>query len=85
MPKEIKQPALKNPTAMGFSDALAYLQMKGHPLTAWAMRKEVQQFPERFGAMRRNPLSKRGRGGRYYFFKENLDKYTSLQETFHRK
>jgi hypothetical protein len=74
-----------NSNLLNFNEALAYLQSKGHPLSSWGMRKEVKNFPDRFGACRRNPLATRGRGGRFFFPKEALDKYTSLQETFVRK
>lgn len=70
---------------LDFGQALAYLIRLGHPLRAHSMRKELRDFPERFGAFRRNPLTRRGRGGKFFFTKQNLDKYTSLQETFLRK
>jgi hypothetical protein len=69
----------KSPQLLSFNQALAYLQKLGHPLKAHSMRKEVKNFPERFGAMRRNQLAKRGRGGAYFFTKDNLDKYRSLE------
>lgn len=62
---------------MDFAAALAYLQGKGHPITHYSFRKELRHFPERFGAVRRNPLRKRGRGGKFYFYKTWLDKYKS--------
>lgn len=76
-----------NPEFLTFNEAYAYLkEEKGHfALTPWSMRKELKNFPERYGAVRRNPLAKRGRGGRFFFTKAALDKYTSLEETFVRK
>jgi len=61
---------------MGFKDALSYLRKRYPKLSAWSLRNEVRNFPERFGAMRRNPIKKRGRGGRFTFTKAALDRYS---------
>lgn len=62
-----------------FKQALAYLQKKGHHVNAHDLRKETRFFPERFpGMCRRNPLMRRGRGGKIYFTKSGLDQYQSV-------
>jgi hypothetical protein len=79
-----KMPPSEFPDMMDFYQALRYLQSKGHKVKENDLRKEVHNFPERFGAMRRNPLSTRGRGGKFYFPKSALDLYTSLTSVSNR-
>lgn len=69
---------MPKPEPLDFNQALAFLRHQGHPLTPWSFRREVQRFPERFKAFRRNSLKVRGKGGKLYFYKSNLEKYTSL-------
>lgn len=63
---------------MDFKEALAYLQSTTAPdMTSSRLYKEIRNDPERFGAQRRNPTKKRGRGGKLGFPKRFLDAYES--------
>jgi hypothetical protein len=65
---------------MDFKEALTYLQEKGFRLTAWSLRIEVREYPERLGVVRRNVIKKRGRGGKMFFYKSKLDAYSPFHE-----
>jgi len=71
---------LQKPKKLTFNEIWELLSAKFPELSFWSLRREVAAFPERFGAVRRNPTKLRGRGGGYLFDAKKIHAYAPYQE-----
>lgn len=65
---------------LSFTELWELLRIKYPELTFNSLRREVRENPERFGAVRRNPIKDRGRGGKFYFDPEKVRAYAPYQK-----